>query len=121
VTIRFQAAFYHVWKGAPGWTNNLTDTIFIQRANISYVIGPDLNYEKGGSDEIAVGPDFSYTFSPIQGDVNNDGTVDLFDLRTVAIYIDVTGDSTYDLDGNGVIDVFDLRVVAANYGYTYTP
>jgi uncharacterized repeat protein (TIGR02543 family) len=121
VTIRFQAACYHVWKGAPGWINNLTDTIFIQRANISYVIGPDLNYEKGGSDEIAVGPDFSYTFSPIQGDVNNDGTVDLFDLRTVAIYIDVTGDSTYDLDGNGVIDVFDLRVVAANYGYTYTP
>jgi Divergent InlB B-repeat domain len=121
VTIRFQAAFYHVWKGAPGWINNLTDTIFIQRANISYVIGPDLNYEKGGSDDIAVGPDFSYTFSPIQGDVNNDGTVDLFDLRTVAIYIDVTGDSTYDLDGNGFIDVFDLRVVAANYGYTYTP
>jgi hypothetical protein len=128
ITIRFQATFYRTWKAAPGWTNNLTDTIFIQKANMSYPIGPDLGYERAGLNQITVGPDFVYTFAPIQGDVNNDGTVDLFDLRTVAVYFDARqGDpswseaSNYDFDGNGIIDVFDLRVVAANYGYTYTP
>jgi uncharacterized repeat protein (TIGR02543 family) len=128
ITIGFKATFLHVWKGAPGWTNNLTDTIFFQNANISYPIGPDLRYEKGGLNQITVGSAFVYTFAPILGDVNNDGTVDLFDLRSVAFYFGVKqGDaswpdaSVYDLDGNGVIDVFDLRVVAANYGYTYVP
>jgi hypothetical protein len=60
--------------------------------------------------------------------VNNDGTVDIYDLRPVAAYINAKqGDpiwpeaSTYDLDGNGIVDVFDLRIVAANFGYTYTP
>jgi len=78
--------------------------------------------------QIDVGPDFVYTFSPIQGDVNNDGTVELVDLRLVAIYFGVKqGDalwseaSTYDLDGNGIIDVFDLRIVAVNYLYHYEP
>jgi hypothetical protein len=128
ITIRFKATFFHIWKGAPGWVNNLTDTIYFQKANISYPIGPDLRYEKGGINQITVGSDFVYTFSSIQGDVNNDGTVDLFDLRAVAYYFGVKqGDpswpdaSVYDLDGSAIIDVFDLRVVAANYGYTYVP
>jgi uncharacterized repeat protein (TIGR02543 family) len=128
ITIGFKATLFHIWKGAPGWTNNLTDTIFFQKANISYPIGPDLRYEKGGLSQITVGSDFVYTFAPIQGDVNNDGNVDLFDLRTVAAYFAVKQEdpswpeaSTYDLDGNEIIDVFDLRVVAANYGYAYVP
>jgi hypothetical protein len=128
ITVKFKAAYYHVWKVAPSWTNNLTDVIFFQWANLSYPSGPDLRYERGGSSQINVGPDFAYTFSPIQGDVNNDGTVDIMDLRTVAIYYLVkqgdpewTQASTYDLNGDGIVDVFDLRTAAWNHGYTYVP
>jgi hypothetical protein len=87
-----------------------------------------LRYEKGGLNQINIGPDFVYTFSPIQGDVNNDGTVDIFDLRPVgAYYLAKQGDpnwteaSTYDLNGDGMIDVDDLGIVAANFGYTFSP
>ena len=129
VTIEFEASFYHIWMSAAGWTNDLTDTIYFQWANVSYSDGPDLTYQRGGSsNQFSVGSDFGYTFSPIQGDVNNDGTVDIFDLRTVAAYFGVEqGDSAwanaskYDLNGDQMIDVFDLRIIAANFGYTYKP
>ena len=129
VTIGFQAACYHVWKATPSWTNDLTDTIFLQRANLSYPGGSSLRYERGGAlNQINVGPDFIYTFSPIQGDVNNDGVVDIFDLRPVGAYYNVqqgdpnwTAASTYDLNGDGIIDVTDLRLVAVNFGYVYIP
>jgi hypothetical protein len=128
ITINFTTSFNHIWKVAPGWTNSLTDTIFFQWANISYPSGPDLRYERGGSSQINVGPDFAYTFSPIQGDVDNDGIVGLLDLRTVAFYFgSKQGDpnwndaSKYDLTGDGTIDIISLRTIAANYGYTYNP
>jgi hypothetical protein len=128
ITISFKAACYHIWKNAPGWINNLNDAIFIQHANLSYPSSPDLQYARGEPSQIVVGPDFAYTFSPILGDVNNNGVVDVLDLRTVAIYHMVkqgdpnwTEASTYDLNGDGIVDVFDLRTVAYNFGYTYTP
>ena len=128
ITVEFKTAYYHVWKNDPGWTNDLTDIVFFQWANLSFPSDPDLRYERGGLDQINVGPDFAYTFSPIQGDVNNDGTVDIFDLRTVgAYYLVRQGDpnwteaSTYDLRGDGIVDIFDLTTAAANFGYTYIP
>jgi hypothetical protein len=128
VTIKFEASFYHIWRSAAGWTNNLTDTIYFQWANVSYLDGPDLNYQRGGgSNQFSVGSDFVYTFSPIQGDVNNDGTIDLYDLRTVAAYFGVSSNDTvpwinaskYDLNGDNVININDLSIIAWNFGYTY--
>ncbi len=40
ITVKFKVAFYHIWRSSPNWTNNLTDTIFIQQANISISGGP---------------------------------------------------------------------------------
>ena len=127
-TIKFQATFQHLWKNATGWTNVLSDIIFIRSANLSYTTGPSLGYERGGLSQISVGPDFTYTFSPIQGDLNNIGTVDIFDLRLEAAYFDTKqGDpnwaaaSTYDLNGDGKIDILDVEIVAGNYGYSYVP
>jgi hypothetical protein len=127
ITIEFEAACYHIWKSDPHWTNDLTASILFQWANLSYLSGPDLTYERGGIHQINIGADFAYTFSPIQGDVNNDGTVDSFDLRSVAAYFGAKeGDQdwaqakTYDLNGDGTIDTKDLDLVAANYWYTYT-
>ena len=123
VTITFTASVYHIWKSVTGYTNDLTDTIYFQSISIGYTSGPSLQYSRGDSTQINVGPDFVYTFSPIQGDVNNDGAVDVLDLRVVAYYYDVKqGDSlwsaasTYDLNGDGVIDIFDLVIVASNIG-----
>jgi hypothetical protein len=87
---------------------------------LSYSSTLRLHYSRGGSSEIDVGPDVTYTFSPIRGDIDNSGTVDIFDLRTVAAYYDQEN-ATYNLTGDAVIDIYDLVVVASNIGYTYTP
>jgi hypothetical protein len=127
VTVTFSATYYHIWKRISGWTNDLTGTIYIQWANLSSTSGPDLEYVRGGAqNQITVGLDVTYTFSPIQGDVDNSGAVDISDLSTVAAYYGVKqGDplwsaaSAYDLNGDGVIDIYDLVMIAANFGYTY--
>jgi hypothetical protein len=123
ITITFNATYHHVWKDEAtilGWRNIQTGTVYVQWANLSYPIGPDLRYERGGLDQINVGPDFSYTFSPIQGDVDNNGIVDIFDIRTVAAFYD-TVNPEYNLTGDSTIDIFDIVVVAANFGYAYVP
>jgi hypothetical protein len=130
ITLSFRVSYYHVWKDCPGWQNNLTGTIYIQWVNLSRLNGQDLRYEKGGmNDFTAPPPEVTYVFSPIQGDVNNDGMVDIFDLRTVAAYYDVKqGDtnwaeaSTYNLkcgETPEIIDIYDLILVAIKYGTTY--
>jgi hypothetical protein len=120
VTIEFKAGCVHIWRNLPGWINDQTSTVFIQEVNLSCLGGPDLQYMREGMNQINVGPDFTYTFSPIQGDVDNDGTVDIFDLRTVAAYYDQINE-TYNLIGSNVIDVFDLVVIGSNLGFQYDP
>ena len=119
ITITFHAAYYHIWKDLPDWTNNLNGTIYFQWANLSYPDAPDLRYEKGILYEINMDPiEVVYTFAPIQGDIDNDGDVDVVDLRTVAFYYDQEDDE-YNLTGDSVIDIFDLVVIAANFDYEY--
>lgn len=121
ITITFNATFSHIWKAIPGWANDLAGTIFIQWANLSYPRSPDLGYIRAAmQNQITVGQDVSYTFSPIQGDINNDGTVDLFDLRAMSAYFGQQN-PTYDLVGHATIDIYDLVVIASNFGYTYSP
>lgn len=121
VTIQFTANYHRIWKDVLGWVNDQSGLIYVQSATLSYSGDPDLNYVRGGSqNKINVGPDFDYTFSPIQGDVDNNGIVDIFDIRTVAFYYDQTN-PTYNLTGDNTIDIFDLVVIASNFGYTYTP
>jgi hypothetical protein len=119
-TIKFQTSFYHIWKSSAGWTNDLTDAMFFQWANVSYPSSPDLRYEKGGLNEVNVGPDFAYTFSPIKGDIDNNGVVNIFDIRTVAFYYGQVN-TQYDINGDNFIDIYDLVLIATNFGYTYAP
>jgi hypothetical protein len=128
LTMTFQTACHHIWKKIPGWTNNLTSTIYLQWVNLSYPSGPDLRYVRGELNQINVSADVGYTFSPIQGDVDNNGDVDICDIRTVAAYYDVkegdplwTEASKYDLTkptGENVIDVYDIVIIALDYGFT---
>ncbi len=120
LTVTFNATFHRLWKELPNWTNDVSSTIFFQWANLSYVSGPDLRYERGGLNQVDVGPEFTYTFSPIKGDIDNNGIVDIFDLRTVAAFYD-TVNPQYNLIGEDLIDVYDLVVIASNFGYRYVP
>ena len=76
-------------------------------------------YLRGGlSNSIIVPPDVVYTFDPIQGDLDNNGVVNIADLRLMAAYFDQPN-TTYELDGNNVIDIFDLIIIGTNFGFTY--
>jgi len=128
LNVTFHAAFRHIWKDESQvveWENNQTGTICYLWANLSYPDHEDLHYEQGGVDQITV-TELAYNFSPIQGDVDNSGDVDIIDLRTVAYYYDVKeGDpnwgyaSEYDLNGDRIIDVLDLVLVNTNFGFEY--
>jgi len=60
----------------------------------------------------------------IQGDVNVDGRVNIFDIVTVAvsfneIWCQLGWDPLADPNGDGTIDIFDIVAVAVNFGATY--
>ncbi len=53
----------------------------------------------------------------LEGDLNNDGKVDIFDLITVARDFGKKGEGfPGDADKNGKVDIFDLVIVAKNFG-----
>jgi len=128
LNLAFQDAMRRVWRNetvVPGWKNDQSGRIWLHWADLSYVNHADLQYEESGADEIVV-TEQQYVFSPIQGDVDNDGHVDVFDLRTVACYYEVDSlnprwaeASKYDLNGDNIIDVYDLVIASANLGFEY--
>jgi hypothetical protein len=119
MNITFQDTATMIWK--QGQTNELDGQIWFHTATLSFSGIQQLVYQEGGLDQISVN-NVAFKFIPIQGDLTNDGIVDITDLRTVAAYFDVKqGDplwstaSAYDLNGNGVIDIYDLVLIAANF------
>jgi len=67
--------------------------------------------------------DGHYTFSPILGDINGDGIVDIFDITIVALAFgstpsDLNWDARADLNGNGKVDILDAVMLAVNFGTT---
>jgi hypothetical protein len=121
--ITFQAINATIWK--EGLANKLEGKIWFHQALLGFADGSTLQFVEGGVNQMDVNQ-AAYTFLPIQGDVNNDGTVDVLDLRTVAFYYDRTSAdpewpeaSKYDLTNDNIIDIFDLVVVGVNIGFTY--
>jgi hypothetical protein len=125
VTIRFKATYSHIWKDeltiVPPWQNIWTGTIYIQSATLRYPSPqPDRTYTRGGLDnKINVDADVTYTWSPIQGDVDLDGDVDIIDLRDVSTFYDGTNADLNLTGGSNLIDIFDLIVIAGNFGFSY--
>ena len=54
--------------------------------------------------------------SPLLGDVNRDGMVDISDLAIVGANFGLTGQNDADVNGDGVINIFDLVTVAGVLG-----
>jgi parallel beta-helix repeat protein len=68
-------------------------------------------------------PLLHYMYSPIPGDLNSDGIVNIFDLRIVARVFGLNSsepnwDPRADLNHDNKVDIFDLVLVAKNYGRT---
>jgi hypothetical protein len=108
--------FHHktiVWKDCPGWDNLLNCTIGFNWWKLS-VRCPQPREITGSL--VAIN-NTEYSYIPIQGDVNSDGKVDIFDLRIVAAYYDQSQPEKCDLNCDGTIDIFDLVYVAKNFGF----
>jgi hypothetical protein len=123
VTIVFHSIVHRIWKNIGGWTNDVSSAISIQKAELTYSSDPKLTYDRGDThdpDQITIGANFGYTFSPIKGDCsNNNGKVEIDDLVAVAVCYDGTS-TTYNLVGtDDYVDIFDLVVVASNFWYEY--
>ena len=55
------------------------------------------------------------------GDVNNDGTVDIFDVVTVSVAFgsepgDPNWNQAADLNNDNIVDIFDVVTVTSNFG-----
>ena len=57
----------------------------------------------------------------LRADVNDDGVVDIADLRLVAEQLGVSGTTNADINADGIVDVQDLILVANAFGPVDTP
>jgi hypothetical protein len=53
----------------------------------------------------------------IDGDINLDGTVDIFDVNAVSAAWGTAGPAG-DANGDGIVDIFDINLVSSNWGAT---
>jgi hypothetical protein len=53
----------------------------------------------------------------IDGDINTDGTVDIFDVNAVSAAWGTAGPAG-DANGDGIVDIFDINLVGSNWGAT---
>ena len=122
------ANYYGVWF-AYSYNNNITSNIFCPSNKISDIarymynnFGDDNTCDKPGAwnDTGTIGCTHSCS-GELSGDVNNDCTVNIFDLAAVGLCfgkspIDSCGAA--DLNRDGVINIFDLATVGINFGGT---
>ena len=117
LNITFQDIAAMIWKD--GQVNEKHGQIWFHYASLIFSGVQQLTYQEGGIGELGVNS-VAFVFVPIQGDIDNNGTVEVFDLRTVATFYDQENE-IYNLTGDNTIDIFDLVVIGANFGFTYNP
>jgi len=128
--VTFKAA--NPWNSVPPYTlvddkylpENYTCEIWIMNGWID-VYCPDYRRMElyNASHGVEVKNNFTYTFTPIPGDLNLDGEVDIIDLSNISRWTGVESEDPewadcccFDLNGDGGIDIFDIVIVATNLG-----
>jgi len=107
--VEFDDANEHIWRTSG--PNSLTAQVSFENATLSF--------DEGTIYMIGItmpSTPLDITIDLIRGDVDCDGDVDVFDLRTVAGFYDGVN-AKYDVKVDGIIDIFDLVVIATNFGY----
>lgn len=122
-TLTFQVTFDdsigHIWRNASPHSLPATVSLDTTFGDLSFSEGT-LYVNGSGPTPITPPATINLTINLIQGDVDCNGKVDVFDLRTVAAYYDQAvppAPAKYDVKTDGTIDIFDLVVVATNFGY----
>jgi hypothetical protein len=97
----------------------LTTTTALTYTNSSLTAGTSYNYSVVALDANGnASTPATLTVSTVAlkiGDVNNDGTVDIFDLSTLLTNWG-TGNAACDLNHNGTVDIFDLSTLLSHFG-----
>lgn len=92
---------------------------------MSFSYPSNFQYQRDGAKQIYVDPvDVAYTFTPIRGDVNNDGKVDITDLVIMCLIYNAKPGYRWNiakpfdltmLNGEEVIDIFDVIIISSTY------
>jgi hypothetical protein len=122
VNVTFAVIKTMIWKNSTGWTNYLEDSVIFTDWNVS-VCSPATHSLTGN---LVLVSNATYCYVPIQGDVDSNGLVDIFDLSNVAKYYGIKNTdpryvADYDLNNDGIIDLYDIVIIATNFGYKYNP
>jgi len=108
-TITFKVVSSVIWPNPP-----LSCNFTFSSSNLAGIGDVSLQHDAIGA---------GYTYQPVKGDLNGDGTVGLYDLvRTALAFGSKSGspnwDPSADMIRDGVINILDIIVVASNYGST---
>lgn len=121
VTLNIDKTVYH-----PGELVNITGSVIYNGSLIFELVGLQVN---DINDTMVFRTVYTFPSSAppvIDGDVNGDGFVDIFDIVIVALaFGSSTGNPNYnifaDINKDGTVDIFDMAVVAIHYGQGDTP
>ena len=120
ITFGYYNRFSH-WISSNGEETLLTPTVIIPATAPAkiYRVNVSMKNEDTSQQIFSTGRDLKIIddFQTLEGDLNNDNKVDIFDLVTVAKDFGKRGAGFLgDADKNGVVDIFDLVIVAKNFG-----
>jgi hypothetical protein len=97
--------------------NNSTVNMTKGKYNVSATAGPVSGQTNTTDDSLSDG----LVIVTIPGDINGDGTVDIYDAILLAAAFGSTPGSpnwnpNADIDGDGIVDIYDAIILASNYG-----
>ena len=106
-----------LWNRAYGGTDSDSAFALLRTDDGGYALAGGTASFGAGSDDVWL---IKTSLSLIEGDINVDGTVDIFDIVIVALEFGHPPppiiDTRADVNKDGVVDIFDIVVVAAHFG-----